>query len=1152
MRNAITTFLGQPLRPSAPRLLRGLALCLAVALQACGGGGSGNSNPPPPPPAQATVSGTVVSSADGQPLSGVQVRSGTLSATTDAGGNYTLTNVPTSAAAVVTFDVAGYAPGIARVTPPAGGKATASPHLTPVAASLQFAAAAGATVSVANSTARVTLPAGGLVNTSSGAAANGTVTAEVTPIDPAADPANMPGNFLSTGASGTVPIDSLGAMSVTLRDANGNRLNLAQGQTSTIRIPVATRATSLPATMPLYYLDETTGLWVQQGSATLQGVAPLQYYEGAVGHFSHWNIDHPTETLFLTGCLVDQQNKRVAGADVKSDGVNYSGSDSVQTDANGNFTVGMMRGTGIANVYATLGDQFSNIVQAGPSNGAIALPNCLKLAGSDTPPTIAQQPADQSVPAGVPALFSAQALGSGALSYQWRRDGSAIPGAMFSRLVLIASDADNNARFSVVVTNAFGSATSNEATLTVTAPLPPAILTQPADQNVQVGATATFSVTAAALGQTLTYQWLKNGSPIPGATGASYTTPATSLSDDGTLFSVVVTGSGGGSTTSNTAKLGVSNAAAPRITSQPQDLSVTAGQTAQFSVVATGTPAPTYQWSRDGVAIASATSATYTTPATTLADSGATFTVTISNSLGSVTSNPAHLTVTPATGGSGYYHIAAAGPITNVTITYANGGQTVPSQALMAVPENAPGSAVQVEASGGTTALGFTVIEATISSGAITNARNRISPYFKDGRFWTIDQLPASGAPTPQRVSTITPADVCGSTGLPMQANFVDGSDWADASRSWVFMRTPGSDGICNTTDDTFLAVRLNMGDTTAPVSIGEPLAQIRGADGSFAGLIVRNGNQVQQLNADLGTPTNLFTVTAAAFVNGGSAFGSAPPGLWLFVDGSTVYAVNLQTPGTRAPVATLATGETLMSHLLGDGAAAYFALNTASAGRVLRVTSGLSATQIMTLSAPAANLALSSTRVVVSLNAMPVSVVSALKTASNAVPQTVYTAASGDLVTFLLASGENVYLTTFGTFSLTGSTTVIAGSDGTSVQTLAGARIVHGIGPETMQMSQGLNRTYAVILVDGEASSGFDAGATLRVIEGATRNALATYGTFPSTTSAQAVMFSVAPMQFRETALVDFIGGTSATSADLYFIKSDAAGMQRITNFLP
>jgi hypothetical protein len=189
----------------------------------------------------------------------------------------------------------------------------------------------------------------------------------------------------------------------------------------------------------------------------------------------------------------------------------------------------------------------------------------------------------------------------------------------------------------------------------------------------------------------------------------------------------------------------------------------------------------------------------------------------------------------------------------------------------------------------------------------------------------------------------------------------------------------------------------------------------------------------------------------------------------------------------------------------------------------------------------------------VVSLDATPVSVVSALKTTSNAVPQTVYTAASGDLVTYLLASGENVYLTKFGTFSLTGSTTIIVGSDGSGVQTmLSGARILHGIGPETMQMSQGLNQTYAVILVDGEATSGFDAGATLRVIEGATRNALATYGTFPSTTPAQAVMISIAPMQFRETAVVDFIGGTSTTSADLYFIKSDVAGLQRSTNFLP
>jgi subtilisin family serine protease len=88
---------------------------------------------------------------------------------------------------------------------------------------------------------------------------------------------------------------------------------------------------------------------------------------------------------------------------------------------------------------------------------------------------------------------------------------------------------------------------------------------------------------------------------------------------------------------------------APVITSPPQSLSVLVGQSATFSIGATGTQPLSYQWLRDGTAIAGATSATYTTPALTLSDSGSRFAVIVSNSLGSVPSSEAVLTVTDST-----------------------------------------------------------------------------------------------------------------------------------------------------------------------------------------------------------------------------------------------------------------------------------------------------------------------------------------------------------------------------------------------------------------------------------------------------------------------------------------------------------------------
>ncbi len=93
---------------------------------------------------------------------------------------------------------------------------------------------------------------------------------------------------------------------------------------------------------------------------------------------------------------------------------------------------------------------------------------------------------------------------------------------------------------------------------------------------------------------------------------------------------------------------GTGAAVAPSITTQPTDQSIAAGQTASYSVTATGAAPLSYQWRRNGTAIAGAASARYTTPAATLADSGATFAVVVSNAAGSATSRSALLTVGPA------------------------------------------------------------------------------------------------------------------------------------------------------------------------------------------------------------------------------------------------------------------------------------------------------------------------------------------------------------------------------------------------------------------------------------------------------------------------------------------------------------------------
>ena len=175
----------------------------------------------------------------------------------------------------------------------------------------------------------------------------------------------------------------------------------------------------------------------------------------------------------------------------------------------------------------------------------------------------------------------------------------------------------------------------------------PAITTQPSNQTVAVGQTATFSVVATGTAP-LSYQWQKGTTAIAGATSPAYTTAATTLSDNGSQFTVIVSNSAG-SVTSNPATLTVTSSGSPVITQQPTNQTVTVGQTATFTVAATGTLPLTYQWQKGTTAIAGATASSYTTGPTKSADNGSQFKVVVSNSAGSITSNPASLTVNGST-----------------------------------------------------------------------------------------------------------------------------------------------------------------------------------------------------------------------------------------------------------------------------------------------------------------------------------------------------------------------------------------------------------------------------------------------------------------------------------------------------------------------
>jgi glucose/arabinose dehydrogenase len=121
----------------------------------------------------------------------------------------------------------------------------------------------------------------------------------------------------------------------------------------------------------------------------------------------------------------------------------------------------------------------------------------VRYTGSQAP-QITTQPASRTVAAGQSATFTVGASGTAPLQYQWRRNGANISGATATSYTLpSAAQTDNGATFDVVVTNSFGSATSNTATLTVTAnSLPSATITAPANNTLyNAGDTIVYSGT---------------------------------------------------------------------------------------------------------------------------------------------------------------------------------------------------------------------------------------------------------------------------------------------------------------------------------------------------------------------------------------------------------------------------------------------------------------------------------------------------------------------------------------------------------------------------------------------------------------------------------------------------------------------------------
>ena len=280
----------------------------------------------------------------------------------------------------------------------------------------------------------------------------------------------------------------------------------------------------------------------------------------------------------------------------------------------------------------------SNLAGSAASSNAV-----LTVTIPTTAPTITGQPQNQATSQGGSATFTVAANGTPPLYYQWSLFGTNLPGATGSSFTLANAQPADAGPYSVVVSNALGTATSSNALLTVI--VPPAITTQPVSQIATQGTSVTFTVTAS--GSTpFSYQWQFNTASISGATASSYTRANVQLTNAGN-YSVAVSNLAG-STTSSNATLTV--VAPPGITTQPATQSVAAGTNASFSVTASGTPPLGYQWRFNGTNLSdgsqfSGSASPMLFISSVQATNAGSYSVVVTNVAGSVTSAVAALTV---------------------------------------------------------------------------------------------------------------------------------------------------------------------------------------------------------------------------------------------------------------------------------------------------------------------------------------------------------------------------------------------------------------------------------------------------------------------------------------------------------------------------
>ena len=254
--------------------------------------------------------------------------------------------------------------------------------------------------------------------------------------------------------------------------------------------------------------------------------------------------------------------------------------------------------------------------------------------------SITSQPEAAKKLIGQTATFSVSAsTNAGTITYQWylKRNSlgettyTAISGATETSYTTAALTADDAASYYFVrMTNAGTTVDSNRVLLLVNPAV--AIISQPVAVSMEIGQTASFSVTATSNGGSIAYQWYcirktlgeTVYTAIPGATGSSCTTAILAATDDNSYYFVRLTDGGTVVDSSRVALRVVPVNAPPVITQQPVSQTLLPGQPLTLTVAANieGGGTIGYQWRKDGVPLPGAVAASYSVTSISESDAG--------------------------------------------------------------------------------------------------------------------------------------------------------------------------------------------------------------------------------------------------------------------------------------------------------------------------------------------------------------------------------------------------------------------------------------------------------------------------------------------------------------------------------------------------